>query len=359
MMKSDQYARSTHWDSCKGLAIIAVIVTHSAEDSLGFTEDSYNWMFGVLLRQFSNFAVPLFLALAGLFSGKQYGESVGFFRKRLVRIAPPYVVWSLLFIAINSPNLLLCPKSLIVELVLGSGIEIGYFVIVLIQFIVLTPLLSRISSRKIHIVIMVSLFTLGMVISYVTRMYHADKVFSHFPFYCITFLSWSPFFHLGLCVSKYRKEFAFLLLRFRRFLLPALCFGLFMSIIEGFYFAHHGLISLGVSQIKFTSFVTAFFVFMLVLYHEGRSVIYDHPVIAELGRSSYFIYLSHLLFLRHIAAFLKDCDALYEFQPVYILILAVLTLMTCCFMIRVLRIVFPEGVFQMYFGGVPNIASVR
>lgn len=53
-----------YFDSWKGAAILAVIAIHAAGTALTFPPDSYNWDFGLLIRQPVNFAVAMFLCWA-------------------------------------------------------------------------------------------------------------------------------------------------------------------------------------------------------------------------------------------------------------------------------------------------------
>lgn len=62
--------RESYWDSWKGVAIIAVVAIHASGATQFFEDGSFNWYFGLVLRQFIDFAVPLFLAMAGYFSMK-------------------------------------------------------------------------------------------------------------------------------------------------------------------------------------------------------------------------------------------------------------------------------------------------
>ena len=61
--------RSGHWDWWKGVAILAVISIH-AVGTTATSDGPYSREFAVVFRQVVNFAVPLFLCLAGYFAAK-------------------------------------------------------------------------------------------------------------------------------------------------------------------------------------------------------------------------------------------------------------------------------------------------
>lgn len=60
--------RTTFWDSVKGIAIVAVIIIHASDPLLAQAPWSPEWILGLVLNQFLDFAVPLFLAMSGFFA---------------------------------------------------------------------------------------------------------------------------------------------------------------------------------------------------------------------------------------------------------------------------------------------------
>ena len=96
--------RSAYWDAWKGVAILAVVTIHAGAVALGFPADSPNAQFGLMLRQGVNFAVPLFLAMAGYFAVGDGAEAVApSWRQRAARLLPPYLFWTLVTVALRRP----------------------------------------------------------------------------------------------------------------------------------------------------------------------------------------------------------------------------------------------------------------
>jgi surface polysaccharide O-acyltransferase-like enzyme len=55
--------RISFWDKWKGVAIIAVVLIHALGSTANFPVGSLNNDFGIILRQFINFPVGLFIFL--------------------------------------------------------------------------------------------------------------------------------------------------------------------------------------------------------------------------------------------------------------------------------------------------------
>jgi len=135
--------RSNYWDGWKGVAIIAVVAIHASAELGNFPAESFNWYFGLVFRQFINFAVPLFLALAGFFAVRSSTDfGLDYYRKRLMRVLPPYLFWTVVFVLLKHPSHFFSPGALSKDIFLGTGIGIGYFVIVLVQF------MSKVKERE-------------------------------------------------------------------------------------------------------------------------------------------------------------------------------------------------------------------
>lgn len=320
--------RSTYWDSIKGLAIIAVVIIHSGGSAFtAFSEGSLNWIFGITLRQTTAFAVPIFFVVSGLFSKPRKGLSArSFISNRFIRILPPYIIWTLVSLVLNKPDHFLSPMLLLRDFILGSGIGVGFFVIVLLQFILLTPLIWKIKTVQTHIAIMITLSILGLSATYVLRILG-------FPYYEMLFLFWYPFFHFGVFTSMFKRDMELWLNKIRKFIPSLLIICFTLALIEGFFWSSHGLLSIGKSQIKISSFLLSFILFLAILSFKEIFSRVDRVVIAWLGRASFIIYLSHMLVLDRVRDALKQIDILFQLQPIFILLLCLFTIIICALLI--------------------------
>lgn len=85
---------------CRGLAAFAVILVHSGDKTWGIPIDDS----AVEFRELFYFAVPFFIATYFYFATKKLPEhiSFSFWRKKLKRIAIPYLFWSAIFVSSKS-----------------------------------------------------------------------------------------------------------------------------------------------------------------------------------------------------------------------------------------------------------------
>jgi peptidoglycan/LPS O-acetylase OafA/YrhL len=327
--------RSTYWDSIKGFAIVSVVIIHSCGSAFSsFPEGSFNWIFGITLRQVINFAVPIFFALSGMFSSPSKGLSGrSFLVSRVIRILPPYIVWTLISIVLSKPRHFSEPINLLCDFMLGAGIGPGYFIIVLLQFILLTPLIWKIKSVKAHIILMVTLSLVGLFVTYVLRLFFAERAFSQFPFNGIIFIFWYPFFHFGVFASMFKREMEDGLYRIKKFIPYLLILCLIMSLAEGFVWSFNGFISIGTSQIKISSFAFSFSLFLYLMTFEKSVFCASKGVFSWLGHVSYIIYLSHMLVLKFVYPVFAKCDGLFQVQPLFVFSVSFCTLALCALLI--------------------------
>ena len=133
--------RDTYFDFLRGIAIIMVIGIHTYVDGL--------MHFNLFLRQFLNCAVPIFLAISGYFIGRKSFEEKGsytqFLGKQIPRVYLPMLFWSI-------PWVLLSIKAgnnpwLTVLKVFAGEMSIFYFIILIMQYYILTPIIQKFNIR--------------------------------------------------------------------------------------------------------------------------------------------------------------------------------------------------------------------
>ena len=133
--------RDTYFDFLRGIAIIMVIGIHTYTDGL--------MHFNLFLRQFLNCAVPIFLAISGYFIGHksfvEQGSYAKFMKKQVPRVYIPMLLWSIpwMLLDIRSGE---TPLVSIIRTLLGD-MSIFYFIILIIQYYALTPVIQRVNHR--------------------------------------------------------------------------------------------------------------------------------------------------------------------------------------------------------------------
>jgi peptidoglycan/LPS O-acetylase OafA/YrhL len=220
-------------------------------------------------------------------------------------------------------------RELSKDVLLGTGIGIGYFVIVLIQYILLTPVLARLNGKRTHIILMATLFACGLLVTYVARAGHPNSRWAQYPFYCLSFIVWYPFYHLGVFAAKFGivnssvwRSRAWIFLLYFAFLAA--------SVAEGIFLCGRG-VALGVSQLKATSLLTSVALFLLLLcYHRtGPGRLFSNHFLQLLGKSSYMIYLMHLLVLHSVENLFTKIAMIHDHESIFALSSFLFTLVLC------------------------------
>lgn len=285
--------RNLYLDQLKGLAIIAVVFIHALEPAI--TSSGFSQLVAVLLRQPIDFAVAIFLALAGYFGRPKTGvNATRYILHRMLRVVPPYVFFTFIYLLLINPSFLVSVKAVIMSLATGTGMTIGYFVVVLCQYIVLTPLLVRLSDRaQFGLIVLGTIF--GLTWTYYARLYGEGR-WAEFPYYALPFFAWAPFYQLGLFMSVRSSPQT-------TTSVVVLLGGLALSVVEALYWLHFGLESLAASQIRFSSYLFSVGIFLTGFAFSNRHASASGALV-WLGNRTYPIFLGHLLVLWPVQAIL-------------------------------------------------------
>lgn len=281
--------RDFYYDFLRGIAIMMVIGIHTYTD--GFMH------FNLFLRQFLNCAVPIFLAISGYFIGRKNFEngSYGIFlQKQIPRVYIPMLIWSIPWLLLSLHQGELLSKSLVRVFVGDMSISIFYFIILIMQYYILTPFIQRantqfgggkyavmitligitlfdyllrIKSINVPLVGSAGLFPVWLIF-YVMGVLKAQKI--NLPFLCKRPLTWAIFAILLCCLQ----------------------IGIMYKLNGGVV---HG--------IKLSAHIYSFFVVMWLFTKQARSCyskiqntkVVHHVIVV--GKLSFFIYLTHCLFL--------------------------------------------------------------
>ena len=329
--------RNNAIDAWKGIAIISVIGIHACEPSILMSFGDPNHLVGLLFRGVFNFAVGLFFAFSGYFSPDiERLKECGIFRyyyNRLLPIWIPYFLWTCLYLLLNDWHALLNIFRLTKALLLGTGIGIGYFVIVLSSLIVIHPLLAKAGKgRALQIGALLSAVSVA-VLYYVRLRYH-DHPYARFPFTALPFTTWAVFFYLGFYLKGER-----LLGLIRNNSLTVVLVSLFIgNLVESVLLSSYtGVASVAASQVKATTFLYTSGVCIYALIY-SPSVLEGNRSLIWIGRRSYVIYLCHMLFLSQVSKILVP---LLHIQIIYIPSAVVASISLACLCILVAERILP------------------
>jgi peptidoglycan/LPS O-acetylase OafA/YrhL len=311
----DSKPRDYYWDNVKAFAILAVILIHTINP---LTTPPY----GMIFRQFINFPVFLFFALAGYFTHYTSGVTVysQFIAKKTLRLLPTLLVFSLLRAIVwlyfnRSYDVASCLNAL-----LSLPLGFGYFVLALWQCFIVFPLLLKLPRERWRWFIVVGLTFSSLALLYWLVLDDPNRRGVAVPMPAIFFSTWLLPFYLGYFIS-HAKDVKPLIHRYRNWLLVLLAVSTGWAIGEAFFF-QNGYRLLAATQLKVSTFWQSIFLTLCLVAWQRK--IYQPGILTYLGQASFFIYLSHWLFILIFRKVLTFFPSLTSFANMWAIALLVI-----------------------------------
>ncbi|WP_398454399.1 acyltransferase [Sphingobacterium thalpophilum] len=92
--------RTSYISVLRIVAIFLVIMIHSSSGYLNSNQfDSFDWNYANWLNSFARFSVPLFVTISGALLLRKEEPTTTFYKKRLFKIIPPFLFWTLIYLA--------------------------------------------------------------------------------------------------------------------------------------------------------------------------------------------------------------------------------------------------------------------
>lgn len=294
----------------RALAIIAVVMIHTVPHG--------EWQ--VIVRPFVNFSVATFIFLSGYFTRMENDNWRRLYKRRVVRVIVPYIVWSVLYTLPTMFRQGIDGTSVLARnIITTEACYHLYYIFVYIQFVLLPPLLFWLAKSKYR--------NLGWIISPVSLL-----LFKYIPWFwgttlnkyvamawSVSCLGWFAFYYLGLLLGNGLFE--------RRFKMRTLLVGyglsLFLQMGEGYCLWLLGEANCG-TQLKLSSLLSG--VLFALIVHEVllRKKNFGGGFMEMLGDYSFGIYLCHpmvMIFIRHFVLFPFPINA----------IIVLLVSLGCCY----------------------------
>ena len=279
--------KNLYWQKVRGICILAVIAIHILAEyqlrSGGVLK--LEW---VLARQLLNFTVPTFVFIAGYFTKKEKVKSVKtFYFRRFQRLLIPYIIWSLLYLALRGK----LHQNILETLITGDASWHLYYIIVLLQCVMLTPMLVK--FNRWGVTLLVIAFLGYMLIKY-SYLYHGMKWLS-FPL-CVEYL---PLYTLGILAGNSTE-------RMKLKSSKILMFGIYLfagvSFVEAAIWNIQGKQAMAMSQGKVASYcfamsVVLFFLVRATNINKETVMQFSNRVLIKIGNLSYGIFFVHMLFV--------------------------------------------------------------
>lgn len=194
-----------YWQAIRGICILAVVLIHSL---VGFQYADGRDTALIIIRQLINFAVPLFIFMAGYFVDPEKMTGDDFqYKKWLIhrggRLLIPFVIWSIFYSGISILHAALEHQEInwvgvVGRFLIGKSATPFYYIVVLLQLTVITPWLVKIVKQKGKAEKLLWLVTPA----YLVYIYFYNFIHSDSPrFYEVLFLIWFGFYYLGIQVK--------------------------------------------------------------------------------------------------------------------------------------------------------------
>jgi len=279
--------RNGYFDFLRGIAIIMVVGIHTQPEINGFS--SLADTAAVLVRLFLNCAVPLFLAISGWFLAPRQLQSkqdiVKFYKKRFPRVYIPLLIWGLGWFAVNlwnEPTEWGAIKNLI--MLLTGGFSVYYFVSLIIQCYLITPLLSRHYKSGIFICAVMS----AIAISATSWLINIEGHSFPLLLYAGPVYVWIIFYMMGIWLRKNEHKDYF------SFGLILALLGFIMQIVEYSWYLN---INGGGLGIKLSSFIFSAGIILILVSHKMERFYRNNRatrVVAWIGEISFGVYFLHV-----------------------------------------------------------------
>ncbi len=336
--------RDPYWDAVRGILIILVIWIHASSGvQFQFSATAWNFDYWVVARQLFNFPVAFFLFLAGYFVVQKH-VSPKWIGSRAKRLLIPFFIWSFIYgiITLVATDTYTSVLNFLANVALGQTSVHLYFILVLVQLTVLTPLFIKLLHTK------WAWMPFLITPLYITGMYiYALTVGELPPFYGTFFAGWSAFYFAGLWMQA------------RPVQIPplkgavAIAGALFIvSIIEAYLLiSSGGPVSLAISQLSISSIVYSFAIFGLALALKQRQKQMTPPNwVVQLGTVSYGVYFVHIVWIFALTPITKWLLAVFPVLPVVQILLVVTVVFLSVVSIQLTKRVIGKKYAALLFG---------
>lgn len=190
------------------LACIGVVILHTFET--GYTSDA-NFVFEVLIRAIAYCAVPVFFMITGatLIDYRERYDTKTFFKKRLLKVIIPLIIWSIIYFIINFFKGKFSINDLSFKFVfeyffLVKTNPIFWLFVVIIGIYLAIPVISLIpqeSRRKAFLYIIIITFVFNQFLP--DLLYHLNLNYNYDLKFPLTYSGWISFIFIGYYIDKY------------------------------------------------------------------------------------------------------------------------------------------------------------
>lgn len=335
-----------------GLCIILVVLIHSANglDYFGHPGMDWNYYFWIVERQIINVPVAIFIFLSGYFTpvSRIRENPKVYLRDRLVRLVPSYIIWTAFYTVLSVVHFKKSHQPvgfglLLQYIFLGKSAVPFYFIIVLIQLTLLTPLLMKCIERAALHKLMFAVTPVYLIFLYFYQIRYNTLLSSSQTF----FPAWFIFYYLGMSLKIKGKP----KIQIKNPVFWSACFvltALGLSLLESFVLLRFNITSLFiVSQIKLSSFLYAISMICFLSAIKPSKPGSTGKLLTYLGNCSFGIFYVHMVMLTNVA---NKITFSVPALPLVQLFRVTLAIILSVVVIQVVKKLFPDKISRICFG---------
>jgi len=323
--------RDNYFEFIRGICIICVVLIH-CDNGINLEDVdlySFNCNYWLILRQLINFPVAIFVFMTAYFTNitKVKEKPLDYYISRGKRIVIPFLVWSILYsiLSIVKGGFNIDVVKIIEKIIIGEASTPFYYIVALIQLIIITPLLIKFISNK-YLNIMAYLITpIYLLILYV----YTYTTKQALPLYATIFPAWFIFYYIGLHIKMNKSlvtqgrivQKGKLVQKDLTKPLLLIVAALIFSIVECYILLNTGAsIGFASSQIKISSFIYSLSIINFILVLKRYDFNTKRSVVTIIGNYSYGIFFVHCFWLLIVSYGMEQILYIQNILPVYELV---------------------------------------
>lgn len=284
-------SKNQYYQMIRGICIIAVIIIHLLSRQDNETINDFN----IILRTLVNFCVGVFVFLSGYFvnTEKVKNDKIKWMIGRFKRVGIPFLIFSTIaatILMIKNGNSIM---GYVIDIIIGSASAQLYYIVVLIQLIILTPILIKIINSKKRYLnnIIIAITPVYLLLLAILNIHYNIQL----PKYQTIFLAWIIYYYLGL-YYKINKEKIDIKLKQIKYFKFIYCPIIIVFSIINIYMYKLGINYLYVtSQVKLSNMIYILLTIILIIKYSKNSN--KTNWLTSLGDLSFGIYFIHTYFI--------------------------------------------------------------
>jgi len=281
----------------RSIATLFIVCVHLSVSYTG-SENNYNMtVIAGYLSQIGRLGTPVFAVISAFLlthSVLKRGFNLNYFvRSRFTKIFVPYIIWTtvyLYYLGVVEVNLD-SNKNFIGYYLYGTGNYHLYFILTVLQFYILFPVLQKI-KKGVPLLLTYAISTILTIFWQLNyEQFSIDiPVIGTFIMSRAFIFNWISYFILGIIFAKYYEEINKAIRKYKTLLLPSIVV-MFISFLI-FIDLDHFVTSSHPMFLLYTPFFLAFLIYFYYLIRKSKSIM---QILTLIGNYSMGIYLVHPL----------------------------------------------------------------